>query len=163
METGSVRSGTPLEAIETLYRDRYPSFLRLALAFLGDREPARDAVQEAFARAVDARRTVRPERLEPWLWTTLTNHCRDILRRRTRHLPAQPEPTTNGRPDDWAELRAAVATLPERQRNALFLRHYADLDYRTIAEVLGIERGTVAATLHAAHAAVRRTIEGSVA
>ena len=37
----------------------------------------------------------------------------------------------------------------------LFLRHYADPDYHTIAEVAGIERGTVAATLHAAHGKVR--------
>ena len=38
-----------------------------------------------------------------------------------------------------------IAGLPERQRLVLFLRHYADLDYDTIAQVAGIERGTVAA------------------
>jgi DNA-directed RNA polymerase specialized sigma24 family protein len=40
----------------------------------------------------------------------------------------------------------------------VFLRYYADLDYRTIAEVLEVELGTVSAALSAAHAALRRSI-----
>ena len=52
-----------------------------------------------------------------------------------------------------------VAALPERQRLAIFLRYYADLDYRAIAEALGVEVGTVSATLAAAHAAVRKRLE----
>jgi len=52
---------------------------------------------------------------------------------------------------DWPEIRAAIAALPKRQRTVLFLRHYADLDYDQIAAVLGIARGTVAATLNTAH------------
>jgi RNA polymerase sigma-70 factor (ECF subfamily) len=144
-----------LEEIEALYRDRYGAFLRVALALLRDRDLARDAVQETFARAVRARRRVRGE---AWLWQVLANHCRDVLRSSARS-PAGAEPSPNGHPPDWQEVRAAVARLPERQRLVLFLRHYADLDYDTIAEVTGVARGTVAATLHAAHAAVRRSIE----
>jgi RNA polymerase sigma-70 factor (ECF subfamily) len=56
-------------------------------------------------------------------------------------------------------LREAVAALPERQRLALFLRHYADLNYDQIAAVLGVRRGTVAATLHAAHASLRMSVQ----
>jgi DNA-directed RNA polymerase specialized sigma24 family protein len=48
--------------------------------------------------------------------------------------------------------------LPERQRLALFLRYYADLDYEAIADALGVKAGTIAATLHAAHAALRREL-----
>jgi RNA polymerase sigma factor (sigma-70 family) len=57
------------------------------------------------------------------------------------------------------EVRVVLATLPERQRLVLFLRYYADLDYRAIAEALEIQPGTVGATLHQAHAAVRRALE----
>jgi len=53
-----------------------------------------------------------------------------------------------------------LAELPERQREAIFLRYYADLDYEAIAELLGISAGTVAATLHAAHSALRERLEG---
>jgi DNA-directed RNA polymerase specialized sigma24 family protein len=52
-----------------------------------------------------------------------------------------------------------IAALPERQRLVLFLRHYADLDYDTIGTAAGVERGTVAATLHAAHARVREAMK----
>jgi DNA-directed RNA polymerase specialized sigma24 family protein len=41
----------------------------------------------------------------------------------------------------------------------VFLRYYADLDYRAIAVVLGVERGTVSATLHSAHETIRQQIE----
>jgi RNA polymerase sigma-B factor len=57
------------------------------------------------------------------------------------------------------EVRALIGALPERQRLALFLRYYADLDYAAIAAVLGIKPGTVAATLSAAYAALRRELE----
>ena len=43
-----------------------------------------------------------------------------------------------------------VRNLPERQRVAVFLRYWADLDYRAIAEVLEVEVGTVSATLSSA-------------
>ena len=55
------------------------------------------------------------------------------------------------------ELRSLVAGLPERQRTALFLRCYADLDYDAIAGVLGVRRGTVSALLQA-HRSVRRAL-----
>jgi RNA polymerase sigma factor (sigma-70 family) len=58
----------------------------------------------------------------------------------------------------WEEIRAAVGALPERQRTTVFLRHYADLDYEQIADVLGITRGTVAATLHQAHEKLREVL-----
>ncbi len=60
---------------------------------------------------------------------------------------------------DDAELRVALSRLPERQRTAVFLRYYADLDYAAISEALGISAGTVAATLNAAHTALRTRLE----
>ena len=62
-------------------------------------------------------------------------------------------------PTHIAELAPVVAALPERQRHAIFLRYYADLDYRTIASILGIEVGTVSATLAAAHRSIRIALE----
>ena len=58
--------------------------------------------------------------------------------------------------DDAGRRMAWVAALPERQRLAVFLRYYADLDYRAIATALAIEPGTVSATLNSAHASLRR-------
>jgi RNA polymerase sigma factor (sigma-70 family) len=55
-------------------------------------------------------------------------------------------------------VREAIEQLPERQRLVLFLRVYADLDYRSIAEAVGIKEGTVAATLNAAHQRLRELL-----
>jgi RNA polymerase sigma-70 factor (ECF subfamily) len=73
-------------------------------------------------------------------------------------LEAEHEPATNGHRETGAAA-AALASLPERQRLALFLRYYADLDYAGIAEALGISRGTVSATLHAAHASLQTKLK----
>src|SRR5581483_11947143 len=56
-------------------------------------------------------------------------------------------------------VRRAIRRLPERQRLALFLRYYADLDYESIARVLDIRPGTVAAALHAAHETLRGSLQ----
>lgn len=150
--------GIELTEIEALYRLRQPQFFRVALGLLhGDRERAWDAVQETFARAIRAREGFRGEGSpDAWLWRTLTNVC---LReaRRPRDVPASDEAASTAA-GDWGDLREAVSKLPERQRLILFLRHYADLDYERIAEVTGVARGTVAATLNAAHAALRKAM-----
>ena len=58
-------------------------------------------------------------------------------------------------------MRAWVASLPERQRLAVFLRYF-NLDYQSIAIALEVEVGTVSATLATAHAALRRSYEEAV-
>jgi RNA polymerase sigma factor (sigma-70 family) len=148
--------------IEALYRQRYSRFLRVAMATLGDVERARDAVHEAFVRAIKSRDDFRGDgSLESWVWRTLVNVCLADARRQPLPL-ADMEAATQTEQGDWPELRAAIAELPERQRLTLFLRHYADLDYDSIAVALGVARGTVAASLHAAHSQLREAL-GEVA
>ena len=154
--------GASIQAIEQIYRSGYPRFLRLATALVGSREGATDCVQEAFARLLRSRFDYRGEgTLEAWAWRTVTNVAlTHRARAQTRPGPLAPglERAANGVPPRWPELRAAVAALPDRQRQALFLRHYADLSYDEIADVLGVARGTVSATLHSAHATLRAAI-----
>ena len=45
---------------------------------------------------------------------------------------------------------------------AIFLRYYADLDYASIAEALGVKGGTVAASLNAAHDNLSKTLQEAV-
>jgi RNA polymerase sigma factor (sigma-70 family) len=72
------------------------------------------------------------------------------------HAATDEAAPTNGDSAGGSDVIAAsLLTLPERQRLVLFLRYYADLDYATIAAVAGIAPGTVAATLNAAHRALR--------
>jgi RNA polymerase sigma-70 factor, ECF subfamily len=154
------RHGVSLAELESLYRDRYEHFARVAAAVAGDGEAGRDAVQFAFATAVRKRTSFRGTGpLDAWLWRIVVNEARRLAReRRPAPLDETLEPATNGSVPDELGLRAWIAALPDRQRAALFLRYYADLDYRTIADVLGIEVGTVSATLSAAHATLRKAL-----
>jgi RNA polymerase sigma-70 factor (ECF subfamily) len=153
-----------LEEIERIYRSGYARFYRFARAATGDHARAVDSVQEAFARAIRSRAGFRGEaQLETWLWKVLVNTCVDENRRRAA------DDSTDEHVDDVAvfdsaaaeqrrHLRVAISSLPARQRLILFLRYYADLEYDAIATVAGVERGTVAATLNHAHAALKRRL-----
>ena len=155
--------GATLGEVEGVYRARFPEFMRVATAITGNAESGRDAVQDAFVRAVRHRARFRREGpLDAWIWRLVTNAARDEVSRQRRRAaePVSAPADANGSRADEAdyELRVAVALLPERQRLALFLRYYADLDYTTIGDVLAVRPGTVAATLSAAHRALERRL-----
>jgi RNA polymerase sigma-70 factor, ECF subfamily len=150
--------------IERLYRERYGAFLRVAVGMLRDERLAEEAVHEGFVRALRHRRQFHGRgSLEAWLWRIVVNEARRLgsaERQARERIP----PTFAYEPPDACDdgdegaIEALVAALPERQRLALFLRYYADLDYEAIAAALDVKLGTVAATLHAAHAALRRQL-----
>ena len=154
------RHGASLDELEALYRSRFDVFARVAASVTGDSERARDAVQEAFATAVRKRRSFRGDGpLEAWVWRIVLNAARSDVRRSRPAVEYDDPAAANGHPERDAGLRVALARLPEQQRTAVFLRYYADLDYAAIGEALGIRRGTVAATLNSAHAALRTRLE----
>ncbi|MEZ5099652.1 MAG: sigma-70 family RNA polymerase sigma factor [Thermoleophilia bacterium] len=158
-------SGASIDEIEVVCRARYGAYLRVAVGIVGELELGRDAVQEAFATAIVRRGEFRSDGpIEAWLWRIVSNAALAVARRR-REQPLPPEwvelvPSAGGAEGGQGEVvRALVAGLPERQRLVLFLHYYADLDYETIARVLGITEGTVAATLAAGRAKLHRLLE----
>jgi RNA polymerase sigma factor (sigma-70 family) len=152
--------GATLDELEALYRRLFYVFVRVAASVTGDSERARDAVQEAFATAVRQRGSFRGEGpLEAWVWRIVLNAARSDVRQSIPSVCYGDATDSNGHPEGDGELRVALARLPERQRTAVFLRYYADLDYAAIGEALGIRTGTVAATLNAAHAALQIQLE----
>jgi RNA polymerase sigma-70 factor (ECF subfamily) len=144
--------------IEQLYRRDFRRFLRVAAAVLRDEERAYDAVQDAFATAVQKRRSFRGEGpLEAWIWRMVVNAA---LKERAKPRPlALVERDAAQAAEAPTAVTELVARLPERQRLALFLRYYADLDYDAIATALNISTGTVGATLNAAHTSLRRALQ----
>lgn len=154
--------GAGLNDLERLYRRRYPHFVQVARAVVGDEQAAYDAVQDGFALALRKRASFRGEGpLEAWVWRTVLNAALMARRLNGAFEPFEQvsEPASRDTRDEGAQIRAWVAILPERQKLAVFLRYYADLDYRAIASALEVEVGTVSASLSAAHSALRRAIE----
>jgi RNA polymerase sigma-70 factor (ECF subfamily) len=158
-------AGASLDDIEAVYRRRYADFARFATAILGDREAARDAVQDGFARAVRFRDTFRGEgSLEAWVCRSVLNAARDrratMRRSASEVIPTDLVAGSVAEPDVRGDLIAhALGALSERQRLALFLHYYVDLDYRSIGEALGIRVGTVGATLNAARTSLRSLLK----
>jgi RNA polymerase sigma-70 factor (ECF subfamily) len=146
--------------LERLYATGFHRYLRVAEAITENPESALDAVQEAFASALQHHSKFRGDaRLSTWVWRLIVNAARKASRRTELALTpeiadrrVQPEAASR-------ELEPLIMALPERQRLTLFLRYYADLDYHAIADVLGVRLGTVGATLNKAHAAIRMRLE----
>src|SRR5689334_25436578 len=118
-----------LAEIEAAYRSSVHRYRGVAAAIVHDRDVAADLVQEAFASAVRRRSRFRGDGpLEAWLWRAVVNAALSHARRRPAPVVVS-EQVEPGRNDD---VRDAVAALPERQRLAVFLRYFADLDYSGI-------------------------------
>jgi RNA polymerase sigma factor (sigma-70 family) len=157
--------GRTLDVIEAIYREHGPRFRRVALAIVEDADAAEDVVQDAFASAMLRRRSLRGrEAAAGWLWRITVNAAvnrrrRAVIERRALDRVRGLACTQAHEDDRDSAVRAFVARLPERQRVALFLRYYADLEYEAIGAVLSIAPGTVAKLLHDARARIRRAIE----
>ena len=150
--------GASVAELERVYRAEFTRFVRVATAIAGDEQSGADAVHDAFVQAVRNRRSFRGDGpLEAWLWRMVVNAAKKRAGREPASDPQDiPAVHENGFGDP---VRSLVAGLPERQRLALFLRYYADLDYESIAATLGVAPGTVGATLNAAHAALRNSLK----
>jgi len=151
-----------LAALEELYQERYEHFRRMLATITGDYDTARDATQQAFAPAVAQRHSFRGEAaLGTWVWRIELHAAID--QRRSDIAYAEP---TDAVPEVAfveaerdPEFAAAVQTLPPRQRLMLFLRYFADLSYREVAELCDVSEGTVAASLHQARAHLRSVLQ----
>jgi RNA polymerase sigma-70 factor, ECF subfamily len=150
-----------IDDLEELYRTQRPQFCRAAAAIAGDRTLGEEAVQDAFAKAVRKRRSYRGRgSLEAWVWRIVVNAARDARRNRRPLIglrDRQAAVNHNGRGETLP-----LELLTDRQREVLFLHYYADLDYETIAEALGISPGTVGATLSTARRALRQALAPEV-
>jgi RNA polymerase sigma factor (sigma-70 family) len=152
-----------LNELQRVYEQRLAELRRVAAAIVGDRELGCDVVQDAFVRAVRQRGSFSGRgSLDAWVWRIVVNTARDARAgvHRIDGLEQAEEGSWSGPEVDERQqiVRAAIEQLPERQRLVLFLRVYADLDYRAIAEAVGIKEGTVAATLNAAHQRLRELL-----
>ena len=154
--------GVDSNRLEAVYRERFADFLRIAFAITRDEGLARDAVQEAFAKALRSSESFRAESsLDGWVWGILINVAQSLRATKTRGLGRDITDTLVELDAEQGEsdFRRWVTALPERQRLAIFLRYWVDLDYRSIAAALDVEVGTVSAMLNAAHANLRRSLK----
>jgi RNA polymerase sigma-70 factor (ECF subfamily) len=159
------------EVLVERYRVRATNF---AYRFLGDREAAEDVAQEAFVRVYQSRHRYRPRAaFSTWLFHILSNLCLNETRRRKRQeralnpqdVLATTSPDFSASPDAHqqqqelsAAIQRALAELPDKQRLAVLLQRFEELDYDEIARVMGISRGAVDGLLSRAKESLRRKL-----
>lgn len=148
------------EAFEPLVKAHEKGVYNLALRMLGNEPDALDASQEAFFRAYRALSSFRGDsKFSVWLYRLTNNVCLDVLRKegRLRQTPLSDEdaeelPLPDERFDPAAvlerkELQRAVwenlAKLSPGFRQILTLRDINGLSYDEIAQITGLEQGTV--------------------
>jgi RNA polymerase sigma-70 factor, ECF subfamily len=141
-----------------------------ARLILRDPDRAKDAVQEAYARAWRDLPGLRdPDRFEAWLHRLLVRACYDDLRRRRRR-PIEIEITPLGSPSipdvqsRWADrdqLERAMRTLQPDLRTVVVLFYYLDTSIPAAAEALGVPVGTVKSRLHRARQELRAALGGA--
>ena len=137
------------------YERTYPAALRVAYGIIGEKALADDVTQDAYVAAYRERGRYRGDGPpEAWLYRIVVNTALGALRhQRVRWIvpldPDAPEPQGDGASTmtDHAALAEGLQHLEPRARSAVVLRYYLDLDYATIASVLGTTTSNVGAIL----------------
>jgi len=158
-------------ALTALVERHEPWVRRLAGYLLNDPQDAEDAAQEALAKVLTRIDQFRGEaRFATWLYSLVTNTCRDLgeRQRRRQHqaLETAPEVASTLGPHDLAcqrEQRAELARelegLSNDQRHVMVMKDVLALSYEEIAEVLEMPVGTVKCHAHRGRARMRRALE----
>jgi RNA polymerase sigma-70 factor, ECF subfamily len=170
------------EALVRAYQDRLYAF---GLRLTGSPRDAEEIAQDAFVRAYRALARYPGERIETlklraWLFQVTVNVARnrararrpaevslapadgayDRLADRVADEAEQPEQVAE-RHEEQDRMAAVVATLPERYRAAVVLRHIQGLSYQEIAAVLGQPAGTVKSNVHRGVAYLRAALDAA--
>ena len=144
------------DALRLIY-ERYGGIVfGMTYRLLGDRQAAEECTQDVFVSVWRTARTYEPERarVSTWLFTIARNRAIDATRRRAAR-PVDPHeeiwsadeaPDTAdivSAADDATRVAAALAELPDAQRETLSLAYFDGLSHTEIAERLGLPVGTV--------------------
>jgi RNA polymerase sigma-70 factor, ECF subfamily len=170
-----IRAGQA-DALGELYDAYASTALATALRVVGDREEAEDVVHDAFVavwRKID-RFDAERGALRAWLMTVVRNRAIDRVRARRPKMDLDdadersllrtgPNPTWEAalRRASAIDVRAAMAELPDEQRQAVELAFFHGYTYREVADVTGVPPGTASGRLRLALAKLRDALRAS--
>jgi RNA polymerase sigma-70 factor, ECF subfamily len=146
---------------------------------------AEELAQEVFLRVYRSRQTYAASaKFTTWLYRIATNlavnHARDTKYERPENQVSIDEPDTETgltvdvadrglnaeqmilRRERLAAIRKNVDALPERQRAAVIMHKYQDMDYKQIAEVLKLSESATKSLLFRAYETLRETLKGFI-
>lgn len=163
-------AGEPAAA-RALAQRLVPRILGFATRMLGDAAEAEDVTQETMLALWRQAPRWQPggAQVSTWAFRVAANLCTDRLRRR-RPLPLEAAPeAADGAPgaearliaaDRAGALAAALLELPERQRQAVVLRHLEGMANPAIAAVMGVGVEAVESLIARGRRALARRLAG---
>jgi len=140
---------------------------RFAAGMIGDRETARDIVQDVFVKLWTSKGGYRPTAsVDAFLLKIVRNACVDHLRARQPWINLDEEDVPSSMSCELEivgkalheAIEQALLLLPEPQRVVFVLSEYEGLKYQEIARILGCPHGTVASRKYAAMESLRRLL-----
>lgn len=171
---GTEGEETSWERFEALYRSSRDDVYAYVATLLRDRAAAEDVTALAFERAYRRRRSFDRRRGDEraWLFGIARNAALDELRRRRRlaRLAADPEDrvTAGAVAEDGAEValrrtavRAALASLPGREREIVALKFHAGLSNAELGRVLGVSESNAGTLLYRAMEKLRKACDAT--
>lgn len=157
------------QAYDELVRRYLRPAYAVALSVVLEPADAEDVAQDAFIAALERLDSCQPDRFAAWLMKIVRNRAISLQRRRRvrRSEPLEWASDVRGSGDPGTELEltrlrqrllAAMAGLPEKQREVLLLHDLEGWRHREIGEAMGMKEGTVRYTLFQARRAVRERL-----
>jgi RNA polymerase sigma-70 factor (ECF subfamily) len=145
---------------DELWRAHADELLRFATVLAGPHD-AYDIVADTMLNAAEAASAPGVANRRAYLFRAVANRAHDEQRRRRRRWRrdlAAVGPASTTQPDDFSEVRRAVARLSVQQRAVVYLAYWEDLSEREIAELLELSPGTVHRTLQRARETLRKAL-----
>lgn len=147
------------EALLQLILAEKDDYYRLALTYMGNSHDAMDAMEDMIVRLYEnIGQLKKEEAFYSWSRTILANSCKALLRKRQKLVPLDDAAMNSKLTEDLAlalpndpyrhsdqqmDIRQMLLHLNEQQQEAIQLKYWHDLDYQTIADMMGVPVGTV--------------------
>ncbi len=169
--------GSSKDAFEVFVKRYMKEAYFIALGFVGNQADALELSQEAFLLAYRHRRRLRSKgKLFAWFYQILKNLCYSHLRKKMLRRPgplddadtddAHSETSVRFEPEAIAQrnessdrLWRAIGRLDEKHREVIILRHFQNLSYKQMAEVLFCNQGTVTSRLYYARKKLKEILD----
>jgi len=141
-------SNSEIATVETLYRRHGPALVLFALAMTGERSRAQDAVHQVFLKLLERGSLADAVDVRAYLFPSVRNAILNDAKARERDVSLDSRSAWFDPPDrDYTaelNLRRAMASLSDDQRQVTILHIWGELTFSQIADMLGVSPNTAA-------------------
>lgn len=139
---------------------------RTVLGIVNDSELAKDVTQAGFLKSWENLSTFNPKyKFYSWLYRIMINEALNMKRAEKKHTPLSIYRSEEDTPyqelakkEENSLLLKAIESLPLDSTIVLYLRHFEELSYKEIADILEIETKTVKSRLYSARILLREKL-----